>query len=333
MRITILLITSILCFSAFCCAGEKIKDNPLEDNELKPYNPEKAGVVIVESFDITDKIAFLETHWLGRAKVKTMYNLAEYNNYIYIRIRKTLYVFDKYSMQKQREIEINIPQEYDFLPYSNPHYSYDSLAVTGNIAFMLFMYHHNPPYKVYLFIVDLDTGKAQYINEETLGIKFIDGHSNIMGYDKQKDVLWFRIVDTGRETVVKGVYYFYFRYDANTNSFTKIDEVVWPYEVNSTKDTKDTRRDAPEASLIATSINGNESWNVYIYPQPRYSEEVFFVVDKRNMDLLTQPVGHINVEYLNTFSLPQSIIYDKPYIWIIIERDERIQMLKLLPNI
>jgi hypothetical protein len=80
---------------------------------LKPYDPEKAGAVIVESFDITDKIAPLATDYFWtffpggeRITTKTNYNLAEYDDCIYIRVKRTLYVFDKALMQKQREIEI-----------------------------------------------------------------------------------------------------------------------------------------------------------------------------------------------------------------------------------
>jgi hypothetical protein len=40
----------------------------------------------------------------------------------------------------------------------------------------------------------------------------------------------------------------------------------------------------------------------------------------------------INVEYLNTLTLPQSAHYDGEYIYLMVERNNQIQMLKLLPH-
>jgi hypothetical protein len=328
----------ILCSFACCCGGKTIKDDPTEGKKPKPYDPEKAGAVIVNSFDITDKIEFLETEVSEGYNhifytMKESYDLAEYNNSIYIKIKKTLYVFDKLSMQKQREVTINLPKEYDFLPNPNSKYYFSSnngLAVTGSHAFMRFSDQLHPPYTSYLFSVNLDTGNAQYISEEKLGMKYNNGRALVMGYDKIKDALWFRFEadDTDGK---RNVYIHYIQYDNSTDSFTKIDEAVWDYKVNSADDV-DAFKEFPRARLRASSITGNESWNVYLYSNARLYEFAFFVVDKRKMDALTVPVSCIKVAHLDTFSLPQSIIYDPPYVWIMVERNSQIQMLKLLPN-
>jgi len=332
MKIAIVLLTMFLCFFTCCCSGEP-RQNYYQPpvKEIKPYDPEKAGAVIVSSYDITDNIAFLETGKIGHITEKTNYDLAVYKNSLYIRIRNILYIFDKNSMQKLREIVINLPHEYNFLPYSDPGYAISNgLAVIGSQVFMLFMDHDHRPYKVYLFNLNLNTGKTQYINEEKLGIKFNNGIPNMMGYDQQRNAIWFRIEDYSEEA--SGVYYYYFQYDTGTKTFTRIDEAVWSSEVGWAKQKTDPRADPPRCHLIATSISGNECWNVYIYSMPRRYEEAFFVVDRRSMDSLTEPAGSIDVEYLGTFSLPQSIIYDNPYIWMLVERNDRMQMLKLLPN-
>ena len=56
------------------------------------------------------------------------------------------------------------------------------------------------------------------------------------------------------------------------------------------------------------------------------------IIDKRNIDDPDNSLHFIDVEYLGTLSIPQSIAYDEPYIWIMVERENQIQMLKLLPN-
>jgi hypothetical protein len=333
MKVITVLFTIILCLYA-CCSSEAVKD-PSKEYGLKPYDPEKAGAVIVQSFDITDKIAPLSTEYFWtfypggeRIAMKTNYNLAEYNNLIYIRIKRTLYVFDKASMQKQREIEINMPQEYDFLPSNRPGYGRNELAIIGSQAFMICIDERHPPWKAYLFNINLDTGNAQHINEEIFGVKLNNGHSDLIGYDQVKNVIWFRIYDFDRET--SGIYFYYFQYDINTNTFTKIDEAVWNLRINWADYIPGVQ--GSRASILASSIYGNECWNVYEYLTPRHGEIGYIVIDRRNMDDLTVPTAHIDVLHLATLSLPQGIIYDKPYVWIMVEREGRIQMLKLLPH-
>ena len=51
-----------------------------------------------------------------------------------------------------------------------------------------------------------------------------------------------------------------------------------------------------------------------------------------NLDNPSEKSHFINVEYLNTLTIPQSSHYDGEHIWLMVERDSRIQMLKLLPH-
>ena len=79
-------------------------------------------------------------------------------------------------------------------------------------------------------------------------------------------------------------------------------------------------------------INGDEVWYP-CYRGPDRSRVLSDVIlDKRNINDSEKSLQFIDVEYLGTLSIPQSIIYDEPYIWIMAERDDQIQMLKLLPN-
>ena len=54
------------------------------------------------------------------------------------------------------------------------------------------------------------------------------------------------------------------------------------------------------------------------------------------MDDLTESVQFIDIQYimdyLGTENAPQNIVYDKPYIWLIMEKDEQILLIKLLPK-
>jgi hypothetical protein len=349
--IFLLLITCLLsCFIAHPNKSDKnnntgytgyIEDYPVR-RELKPYSPDKAGAVIVESYNVTGYAIFPDKNYLGRGfarnekKITAPYSLAADNDsiYVYVQAEKKIHVVDKKTMKKTREISIHFPDsglsdtEYKMLMEQGQAF-YDirrlvvasqGLIITEEKAFFL-SNGYNHPLPVYLFSVDLKTGNAVLLNvRETLGIELIP-HYMLMGYDKGSDLVWFW---TATETTPGKLHFrfHYFRYDMNTQTFIAEKTVDAPRDVGSSN----------ESLAQDIEIYGDEVW-YYSYHGPNPAYEIWdIIIDKRHIDNPTEMLTSIDIEHLGTLSIPQSIIYDKPYIWIMVEKDERIQMLKLLPN-
>ncbi|MDR0455675.1 MAG: hypothetical protein LBH20_03200 [Treponema sp.] len=320
--------------------GYIIEDYPVR-RELKPYSPDKAGAVIVESYDITGYAIFPDKNYLGRGfdrnekKITAPYSLAADNDsiYIYVQAEKKIHVVDKKTMKKTREVSVHFPDpglsdtEYKMLMEQGQAF-YDirrlvatskGLIITEEKVFFLSNYNH--PLPVYLFSVDLKTGNTVLLNvRETLGIELIP-HYMLMGYDKGNDLVWFW---TATETTPGKLHFrfHYFRYDMNTQTFIAEKTVDAPRNVGISN----------ESLAKDIEICGDEVW-YYSYHGPNPAYEIWdIIIDKRHIDNPTEMLSYIDIEHLGTLSVPQSIIYDNPYIWIMAERNEQIQMLKLLPN-
>jgi hypothetical protein len=299
---------------------------PHYNPDLKPYDPQKAGAAIVASFDITDNFFSLETRTFYGQTIIEKIDFAEHNDCIYIRFRNWLCVFDKKTMQLLDEIRIIMPEKYSFVLSAHTVFMNNGLVIADDYAFVLLVDVTYPPYPRYLFSINLDTGNAELINERELGFTLNSGSPYYMGYDQKNNVIWFRVEDRNKNYHKDWITVYSVRYDKSTNTFMAIGKKEWGRKVNEFID------DKTNPSLIASSVYDNVCWNVYFSDAPRLYVKSITLMDKRNMDDLTKSLHVIDVEYLGTQSVPPGLIYDPPYIWIMVERDGRIQMLKLLPN-
>lgn len=348
-KVSIIVFIVFAYFTCSCNSCPKDKNINQNDTDLKKYDPEKAGAVIVESYNVTKSILLVKDPYQHRNIIGNQ-QLAVFKNYIYIRAGIMLHVFNKNTMEKVQDYEINLPTEYKYLQDNYPNSYYEYFAVIDNIVFLLFPDGRRPPYKTHLFYVDLNIGtpvfndtfsmkrvNAQKIDEKTLGFEFVDGVLfYILGYDYVNDIIWFKIPDN--KSSIPNVTIYYFQYDTNMNAFIAIDKKIWEdYRVSWLEKEKHMKVDN-RISLFGSSICGNESWNLYYYPNPRsylggVGQEPFVtMLDKRNMDDLTNSIAIVDVEYLDILSIAHSIVYDPPYVWILVDKDDKIQMLKLLPN-
>jgi hypothetical protein len=173
----------------------------------------------------------------------------------------------------------------------------------------------------------METGNALLVNaREALGIELIplDGAAGIrvlMGYDRGNDLMWF--IQATNNTPEMPFSYHFFRYDVNSKTFIAQKTIDGPYFAI---------RNNNHSFIRDMDIYGDEIW-YYGYRFPgMYANVKDLGIDKRHIDNPTEILSYIDIEHLGTLSIPQGIIYDKPYIWVMVERKGRIQMLKLLPK-
>ncbi len=77
-------------------------------------------------------------------------------------------------------------------------------------------------------------------------------------------------------------------------------------------------------------INGDEwFYTGYLlgHRRPKYVTAV-----KYNVNRPGEKIYSINPEYLEIDGGAGNILYDEPYIWMLVKKDNKLQMLKLLPN-
>jgi hypothetical protein len=292
---------------------------------LKPYDPDKAGATIVESFDITDDFV--------KNKKDRNYDLFEYNENICVHIEGVIYFFDKENFIMKNVININFPkigysddEYYDIKNMGRQYYDPENfryfsqgMTVTGDKALLLTFW----PAPYYLFSVDLTNGNAVLLDTR----EDIKGKSSLslVGYDKKRELVWFRIVNS--ENNYSPYYRFHF-YEYDEDNYTFI-----------SRKTKD-------APYVVGRNNRFANWHAVIYGEKIWytgfaadqisshceGKIVDVGLDRRTLDEPSVSLQFIDVEYLGTLSLPTSFIYDPPYIWIMVERNNRIEMLKLLPH-
>ena len=274
-------------FSYINCGGNS------SERQLKPYNPEKAGATIVDSFDITDQINIvaLSTNQNYQA-VYLRYDIAEYNNAIYLLSGDVLYVFDKQKFTKIDEITLN----------STP--SMRGFVITEEGDAFLISY-------LSLYSLDLTTGDMTLIDYPVMD--GIDVSSSIkIGYDMARKLIWFQ------NSMESNLVYYFYTYDSD-NGFVFLEH-------------KETSFNAINSPLktIGSIYENICLFNVYSI---RYNNHIYNIgIVKIALDNPEETLHFIDVEYLNTLTIPRSAHYDGEHIWLLVEKNGRIQMLKLLPH-
>jgi hypothetical protein len=320
MRIIISIIIAVLIFCSFCCYVEPDVEDRHGPRVLQPYNPEKAGAEISAFYDLTNIIDFPDDISLfplfytlyDHDMVTAPYDLAEYNSKIYIHIAGTIYIFDKQTFDKEDEIAVIFPDLHNigFGPQGG-------LVVTGGEALLLCS-EGSQIFTGCLFCVNLSTGNAVLLDTgEMLGLDFTQ--YVLMGYSKTSELIWFR-VEGWHDTSVN---FHFFRYDEDAHVLTAVEVKNAPKYLGEY---------AFGTYVQGSDIYGNDVWYSFFnaFLQQRLIYEVG--IEKRSIDNPSESLHLIDVEYLGTLTTPHGIIYDEPYIYIMVERNNQIQMLKLLPH-
>lgn len=329
-------VVSIIVLLSLACLSCDPPTDWTEPRKLKPYDPVKAGATIEENFDLTGKIIFPNKYFFlsgfSNAKITTYYDLAIYNEDMYIHIDGKIFIFDKENFNKKREIIINfsdpgysISDYFDLVNqgvvfYDPRHLGFncEGFIVIEKNALLLCHNEKQPPYPNYLFLIDLETGSAELLDiENLLDIQNINMRNmTLMGYNYANDQFWLKM----REN--EDLFFHFFQYNKETHVFTPLNfcRTTWAIGKNNSVFT------------WRSTIYSNVVWyNGYNGPKVSGSIDNI-IIDNRTLDAPENSLQYIDVEYLGTLSIPQSIVYDPPYIWMLAEKDNKVQMLKLLPN-
>ena len=272
-------------------------------DELKPYNPVLAGATIVDIYNITGQVKFEKKYFEGL--IKDYYDLAIYNDKIYIRTYDVLYIFGKITFSKIGEIKIKFLYRPGIQYFEN-----DGLVILDdNTGFLLCKM--SGVSEKYLYSLDLNTGDALLVEDlDQIGIEKskLEG----IGYDKENDSIWFSTFP-----ITSGNIY-YCLYNTYNQSFS-VEKKINKFFTTM--------------ALPSIFISGDKLFYTgYSYTDPSRKYKTNIGVERYSISDPTERQHFINAEYLGTKTVPQEIIYDKPYIWMMVERDNQIQMLKLLPN-
>ena len=268
-----------------CCGANK--------RYLKPYDPEKAGATIVESFDITKQLRLVRYSGDHTTSLDdASYEVAEYNNDIYIRNREFIHVYKKATFSKSDEIRL-----------VEIKHRGNGFVITDDGKAFLF----NASEK-YLYSVDLITGDSVLLDDFEIkdGVNFNDINCQRMGYDMADNLIWFESSQRN---------YYFFKYNP-------VDGFIFFEKKNGINFRPVRNTCVIYGNVIFLSghsyIGGNTIGDVGIW---------IYHLDN------PEKIEHfIDVEYLNTLTIPQSAHYDGEHIWLLVERKGRILMLKLLPH-
>ena len=74
-------------------------------------------------------------------------------------------------------------------------------------------------------------------------------------------------------------------------------------------------------------IEGDSFWFSYLYST--WTQE--FYIENYNKNNQNEPLKRINTSYLGTNAPTNDILFEDSYLWIIINKDDRMQLLKLKP--
>jgi hypothetical protein len=279
----------------FCC------DTFFSERKLNPYDPKKAGATIVKSFNITDKIKITGIPKHPGEMISSSYDVAEYNNALYINNDGFIYVFDKNTFNKINEIKLISPGG------ASRRYHGDGLAITADgHAFLLLV----TSYTRLLFSIDLSTGITILFDNFTFNDEvFSDAYIGNMGYNKTDDTIWFSIMRDYKR------YYLFYNYDTNEEHFIFLEQ-----------------KDGFVSGYDIASIHGNIYWLNGFSWVDASNRMVDIGIFKYSFENPEEKLHFIDVEYLNTLTLPQSAHYDGEHVWLMVERNNQIQMLKLLPH-
>jgi len=277
------------------------------------YDPGKAGATIVKCFIITGQTLSFND---GKIVVDNI-DIALYGDNIYIHTGdKVLYVFEKINFTKTCEIDLNIIE-----PVGGFNYRRGGLAVFDEGYGFLLCNTKDHPYGTFLLSLDLKTGATVEI--EGLEENGIEPNSWIsgIGYDKENDLVWFNVPPTSDPSDMDNLYFL--EYDSSERILTlktKIEQLPLPH----------TSIYYRTGLFISGDNLFRTGYRPALHPGSPYNTNIG--VEKYLISNPEERQYYIDTEYLGTETIPNNIIYDEPYIWMLVERDNQIQMLKLLPN-
>lgn len=261
------------------------------DLPLFPYDPEKAGAEIIESYDLSEFIKGYDVHFCAN------------ENLFYIAHKNKIFIFDKENLTYQKTITNNI---YSLYSGNYEIRSFDITVIKDKILSSVYLFPFEEKGKYINVISDLSGDNLIEVDSSS----DIGNISGIFGYNYDKDCLW----SFTAEYITNNSYKSYKMY---INEY-KFDELSGNYFFNLKYDYPyDMARD--EIFMNGTTLVG------YQYSEEPYVSEI----EIRDVNNYEKDLLKINIFYLNTNKWVEDLIYDDDYLWIIVEKDDKMQLLKI----
>lgn len=263
---------------------------------FKQYDANKVGAEILASYDLSDIYS--------PASIDNKLHFTQYNNKFYIVHNEKIFIFDKYSIQKIADISYSITNLYpEFSSYLNDRFYNEDISVCYNI--ILFSYNIsiknlNLLNKRFLFKIDLSGDNFKKLDlTNDFNIAYFSGE---IGNNVFSSSLWIK----------SGLDIYNYSYDSTNDKY--LIEGLWG-KIDSTWTTE------------IFNIYKEDIW--FCYEPNACSGEVY--IEKRNKNNPVEILKKIDVNYLGTLSTPEDILFDGEFLWIIIYKDGKMQLLKLRP--
>ena len=319
----------ILILIFFSCDSNK-KPCAFYNSGQMPYNPEKAGAVIVEKYDITDGVKFGDKE----GEITSGYDLIANGNFLFIRAEDKIIIFDKETMLIKGEVQLIFEESV----FSSPLYKYwlQGLVITDEYALLQCRaFLDNSSLLLSVFSINMETGQNDIIdieNKFSSNLKSLDWPA--MGFDKINNLLWFWVFDN--QSSISDLYFY--SYDKNNRIFI-LEKTIEDFINRKYID------DLGGRLTFDIFINGSDLWvfnrgdTLLLYDENYNTWYWESKISRRSINNPYVILHEINLEYLgldftylrkNRFS--ESILFDEPYIWIMVVIDRKIQLLKLIPS-
>lgn len=260
---------------------------------FREYDPKKAGAEILESYDLSD---------IYVTNTNDFYiHFSEFGGKYYFVHNYKIYIFDKNSMIKEREINLDIRNFYPEFSSLNKDYYYNTdIAVNKDkilFSYNLFIKNLNFINKISIFDMDLSGDNFRELDASSdLGLYI--GPLQI-GYNSGREHIW--ILDNKYDI-------YYYKYDKTSDNYIKSYLIYAKFLAHG-----------------QLSFYNDTVW--YSYEPRALTGEVY--IEERNLNESNIILKKIDVNYLGTLSSPEDVHFDGEYLWIIIEKDGKMQLLKL----
>lgn len=288
MRLFIIPFTILLFVS---CAPE---GTPVK---IKPYDPLKAGVEIIASYDL-DKILYYTN------VIDYSIHFSLHNEKFYIINNEKIIILNKSNLIKVDEISFSLKSLYWNLDTSYSNHNLDLAVFNNKILFTYYLNFTNTSSKYMLFSIDnlnnnlkkMDVSSDFGLHEFSLRI----------GYNNKFDWVWLGSKENNKSMINN------YSYDITNDSY--INKGNWDY--------------TPIWYGDEICIYGDEVWISSGYFSSDGNEPFIEMRDKKNPTVILKK---IIVAYLGVLSSPDDILFDGEFLWIIIYKDSKMQLLKLRP--
>ncbi|HOV15248.1 MAG TPA: hypothetical protein PK771_13245 [Spirochaetota bacterium] len=274
------------------------------------YQPEKAKAVILGEYDISDYYNLkppLNNLDEFMVKFSECNNVLYIFSYIYDSINKSIdpcfLLVNKTDMSKIDYYKIRLENHYPVLYSSDSHLYCSGIAVTNNNIFSKLIIKNNDFLTYFILKTDLNGKNIKvFDNSDDIGIGLLN-NLYYFGYNRISKKLY-----TSRDNLLSC-----YNYDQTNDIFKK----EFEFNMNKTLRIKDTN----DKKIVTEDYQGAHTL-------------VFSILEIRDINELDKVLFRVNTYYLGGISvrITDAIYCNDGYLWIIVNRNQQLQLLKLQPT-